>query len=213
MNNEPMLSPDEQPVSSPVSNEPKQGLVSAVFDVVEMFAWSVFAVLIIFSFAFRLCRVEGGSMENTLYNGENLLLYSFDYTPEQGDIIVFHLTRPEVNLEKTLVKRVIATEGQTVELNFKTATLTIDGEIYDDFHAVLKNQRTDEIIDRYTLTADHYDRETGIYTATVPEGHVFVMGDNRNNSKDSRDDDIGFVDERCILGKAVLRLSPFEVFS
>ncbi len=205
---------ESEPLDSVQPESPKKpSFISLVFDVVEMFAWSAFAVLIIFSFAFRLCRVDGGSMENTLYDGQNLILYSLGYTPEQNDIIVFHLTKPEVGLEKTLVKRVIATEGQKVEIDFKTATVTIDGKPYEDAHATLKDY-TDRDIGAYLLTAEHhYDASTRVFSATVPEGHVFVMGDNRNNSKDSRDSDIAFVDTRCILGKAVLRVSPFTLYS
>lgn len=214
MNNDPIL-PKEPEIEVPdtQTEQKKNGFVSSLFDVVEMFAWSVLAVLIVFSFAFRLCRVDGRSMENTLYDGQNLILYSFAYTPKQDDVIVFHLTDPEVNMEKTLVKRVIATEGQKVIIDFKAATITIDGKEYADEHAVLKNL-SNQMINVYTLTAEHnYNPQSGIFEATVPEGHVFVLGDNRNNSKDSRDTDISFVDERCILGKAILRVSPFTVFT
>lgn len=213
MNNEPQFTEESTDEAIQTPQKKEGGFAASLFDIVEMFAWSVFAVLIIFSFAFRLCRVDGRSMENTLYNGQNLLLYSFAYTPEQDDIVVFHLTDPEVDMEKTLVKRVIATSGQTVEINFNTAQILVDGKEYKDSHAILKNL-SDRVINVYTLTAEHhYDPMTGIFSATVPEGHVFVMGDNRNNSKDSRDTDVGFVDERCILGKAVLRISPFSIFS
>lgn len=221
MNQEPML-PEEQeePIGAievteeaPKKNKKRDGFVASLFDVVEMFAWSVLAVLIVFSFFFRLCRVDGRSMENTLYNEQTLLLSSFAYEPRQDDIIVFHLTDPDHGLEKTLVKRVIATEGQTVVIDFRNAELTVDGIKYEDSHAVLKNLNNRDV-GVYLLTAEHhYDPEEGIFEATVPEGHVFVLGDNRNNSKDSRDSDVGFIDQRCILGKAILRLSPFTVFS
>lgn len=220
MNKDPMIPEEELQDSAQDSAEgtaesvpASKKLAASVFDVVEMFAWSVFVVLILFTFAVRLCRVDGRSMENTLYDGQNLLLYSLFYTPEQDDIIVFHLTNGEDNMEKTMVKRVIATGGQTVELNFNTGKILVDGEEYADSHAVLKDRTTDKITGIYNLTAEHnYDAATRTFRATVPEGCVFVMGDNRNNSKDGRDADVGFVDERCILGKAILRIAPFTLY-
>ncbi|MBQ8416814.1 MAG: signal peptidase I [Clostridia bacterium] len=183
------------------------------FDILEMFAWSLFAVFLLFTFAVRLCRVDGSSMENTLYEGENLLLYSVGYTPEQDDIIVFHLTNPDADLEKTLVKRVIATGGQSLRIDFKTGEILVDGVKYEDSHAVLKNSE-DVIVDQYNLNGaeHHYDPITRVMSLTVPKDHLFVMGDNRNWSKDSRDLDIMFVDERSVLGKVILRLSPFTLF-
>ena len=133
MNQEPMLPNDEEqkepqdteaaPVQEPLPMGKR--MVAGVFDILEMFALSVFAVLIIFTFLVRLCRVEGGSMENTLYDGQYLLLYSLAYTPEQDDIIVFHVTDESGN-GKTMVKRVIATGGQTVEINFESFMLSGD---------------------------------------------------------------------------------------
>ena len=188
--------------------------VRNAFDYLELFACSVFAVLLIFTFGIRLCRVDGDSMENTLRDGQNLLLYSFAYEPKQDDIVVFHLTEASSSMQKTLVKRVIALEGQEVVLNTKDNTITVDGVLYEDSHAVLKDRLTDEITDKYdNLFYNNFDYATGIYRVTVPEGKVFVLGDNRNNSKDSRNPDIGFVDERCILGKVVLRIIPFSVLA
>lgn len=187
--------------------------IRGVFDYLELFVISVFAVLMIFTFGIRLCQVDGESMENTLYDKEYLLLHNVAYQPKQGDIIVFHLTNTS-NAQKTLVKRVIALEGQEVIINTRTKEITVDGVLYEDSHAVLKDRITDEITDRYdNLFYTNFDYSTGIYKATVPTGKVFVLGDNRNNSKDSRHPDIGFIDEQCILGKAVLRLSPFTILS
>lgn len=204
MNNEPEVQ------AAPQKEEKSGGFL---FDALEMFVWALAILLLVFTFAFRLCRVEGASMENTLYNGENLLLYSFAYEPKQDDIVVFHLTDTEPDLEKMLVKRVIATGGQTVVINFKSKTITVDGVLYEDEHATLKNN-ADQIIDRYLSNRPNwnYDIKNDIMTVTVPEGYLFVLGDNRNFSRDSRDSDIMFVDERCVLGKVIVRVAPFTVF-
>lgn len=200
-------------IAQPQKTNGKKKLVSGMFDYLELFAWSVAAVLLLFSFGVRLCRVDGQSMENTLYDKQNLLLYSTAYQPEQGDIVVFHLTNQ--SMQKTLVKRVIALGGQEVVINTKDKTVTVDGVLYEDASAVLKNRITDEPVDFYDGGLFHYnyDYDSGIFRVTVPEGKVFVLGDNRNNSTDSRSPIVGFVDERCILGKVVLRLKPFTVFS
>lgn len=196
------------------SAPPKKQEGGFLFDALEMFVWALAILLIVFTFTFRLCRVEGASMENTLYEGENLLLYSLAYEPKQDDIIVFHLTDSEPNLEKMLVKRVIATGGQTVEIDFHNNTITVDGVLYADEHATLKNS-LDEIVDRYLGNRPNwkYDSISDTMTVTVPEGELFVLGDNRNFSRDSRDSNIMFVDERCVLGKVILRVSPFTTFS
>ncbi len=188
-----------------IENEPKKdGAVSFLFDILEMVAWSVFVMLLLFTFAFRICRVEGSSMENTLHENETLLTYNLAYTPKQDDIIVFHLTKPEINMEKTLVKRVIATGGQTLTIDYDNREIYVDGVLYADSHRVLKSF-SDEIIDQY-YTA-------GTYQYVIPEGKLFVLGDNRNNSNDSRNPAIGFIDEQCVLGKVIMRLQPFTVFS
>lgn len=209
----PDLQPQESVFEQTVPEKAPPSRAAALLDYLEIFAWSIFVIMMLFTFAVRLCRVDGASMENTLYNGETLLLYSLAYTPEQDDIIVFHLS--DKGGENTLVKRVIATGGQTIQINFATGEILVDGVVYEDSHAVLKN-RSNLTIDAYTLYSDfapYYDAKTQTLTATVPEGNLFVMGDNRNNSKDSRDKSIGFVDEDCVLGKVMLRLSPFEIFS
>ena len=182
--------------------------VRGVFDYLELFAFSVLAVFLIFTFGIRTCQVDGQSMENTLFDKEYLIIRSFAYEPKQDDIIVFH------GLDKTLVKRVIAVGGQEVIIDTKNNQITVDNVVYADTHAVLKNSSTDEITDKYLPYLFHSDLNSdGIYKVTVPEGKLFVMGDNRNNSADSRDPRVGFIDERSVLGKVILRVSPFTVFS
>ena len=199
---------EEMPVTSETSETPdapgtpevppkKRRTVGAVlFDYVEMFAWSVFAVLLIFTFGFRLCQVDGQSMENSLHNGERLLLFSAGYTPRQDDIVVFHLTEPEKNLEKTLVKRVIAKGGDTISIDYATGTVEVNGKVLEE----------DYIAEPTYLG---YDVE---FPYTVPEGTVFVMGDNRNASLDSRSSYVGCIDEQDILGKVLLCFLPFSDF-
>ena len=214
MNEHPTPPVPQAEAPAPQPSERAGRLICGAFDYLELFAWSVFAVLIIFTFGIRLCRVDGESMENTLYDGQNLLLVSAGYTPQQDDIIVFHLTKPQSNLQKTLVKRVIAVGGQELVIDTRAGTVTVDGVRYGDTHAVLKDRVTDEITGSYLTSLFRYDFDpaTGIFRTTVPEHTVFVMGDNRNNSKDSRDPEVGFVDERCILGRVALRLLPFTMF-
>ncbi len=181
-------------------------ILSFIYDYVEIFAASVIAVLIIFTFCFRLCRVDGNSMNKTLSNGEMLITSSLFYTPSQGDIVVFHLSNRYY--EKPLVKRVIATEGQTVEINFTDRVITVNGVMYEDEYAYIDGgsyELRSEFNERYIFIQDGKI----YFRAEVPEGKLFVLGDNRNHSSDSRAKHIGFIDEDCVLGKAVIRISPF----
>ena len=173
--------------------------VRGCFDYVEIFVIAICTVLVLFSFIFRLCRVDGPSMENTLINGEKLIISDMFYEPDYGDIVVFHNISKKVDrLNEPIVKRVIAKGGDKVDIDFKTWTLKVNDEV------VIENYR--KLEGMYTLGADYS------FPVYVPEGYLFVMGDNRNNSSDSRDSDIGFVDERRVLGKVILRLSPLSKF-
>ena len=142
----------------------------------------------------------------TLKNQQMLLVSDILYTPENGDIIIFHQTSDvDPRFNEPIVKRVIATGGQHLVIDFKQKTVTVDGVPIDEDYIQL-------IYDgEYHIFAD-YGMSRGVFDAVVPEGHLFVMGDNRNNSSDSRSSVIGFVDARRVLGKVLLRLSPAEAF-
>ena len=185
----------------------KESWISAMFDYVEILVFSVCAVLLIFTLCGRLCRVDGSSMMKTLKDQELLVTTSLK-TPEQGDIVVFHLTGDEPgDLNKPLVKRVIATEGQTVRIDYNEGEVYIDGVLLDEPYIALLDYEGKEIGEWRNKPVG------GVFETTVPAGCYFVMGDNRNNSADSRSSKVGCVDGRRILGVAVLRLKPFTIYN
>ena len=192
-------------------NTKTSSVAKIVYEYIETFVIAACIVLLAYSFVARLCAVDGPSMNNTLTHGEMLVVTELGFEPEYGDIVVFHETStPEkpYGLDKLVVKRVIATEGQTVTIDFNTWTLKI---IDKDGAERILDESAYRYLDptRPTVTSDYVD-DNNIMTVEVPEGQVFLMGDNRNNSLDSRDSRIGLVDERRILGKAVFRLTPFN---
>lgn len=169
-------------------------------DYVEMFVLAVCFVILLFSFAFRLCTVDGASMENTLLEGEKLVVSDLFYEPQVGDIVVFHQTGV---LNEPVVKRVIARGGETVSLAYTYDTMTVTVTAVDG---------TVRVMEEPYIKYEGYPLYLRPMTVTVPEGQLFVMGDNRNESKDSRHPDIGLVDERRILGKVILRVAPITRF-
>ncbi len=183
---------------TPGGNGILKKIASDIFDVAELFIFCASVILLIFTFVIRPTVVEGPSMENTLLEKDYLLVSDANYTPTQGDIVVVH----NVGLylyDDPIIKRVIATGGQTVNIDFTTWTVTVDGEVIDEPYMKLDNS----------------DLRTSDWTfpITVPDGYIFVMGDNRNHSADSRSKEIGMIDTRCVVGKAVVRLLPFDRFT
>ncbi len=170
--------------------QPAPNPARTLYEWVETLIWCFLSVVILFTFLLRVVGVKGSSMTDTLRDGDRLV--TIDYVvPKYGDIVA--VTQPK-NLNEPLVKRVIATEGQTVDIDFNAGVVYVDGV---------------KLEEAYTLTPTNVRGDIN-YPAKVPAGHVFVMGDNRNGSKDSRFKEVGMVDVRYIFGRIVLRLFPFN---
>ena len=167
---------------------PAQNLVLYLHDLL----WMLAVIMVAFLVFFRIIVVSGPSMKQTLLDGDYLLLISnlFYHDPKQGDVVV--VSKRSYDDGKPIVKRVIATQGQIVDMDFENGIVYVDGLPLEE---------------DYVNTPTNLDEGT-VFPQIVEEGCVFVMGDNRNNSKDSRSPEIGQVDTRQILGKVALLLFP-----
>ena len=172
-----------------VSPEKEEG--RDLYEWAQALVCSVLAVVLLFTFVIRLIGVDGHSMVPTLQDGDRLLVLNamLDNDYEYGDIVVL---RKDTFLEEPIVKRVIATEGQTVDIDFDAGVVYVDGTALEE---------------PYTREPT-WTQEGTEFPLTVPEGSIFVMGDNRNHSSDSRSSDLGTVDTRYVIGKAVFLLFP-----
>lgn len=199
MDNEIMQNSPETP-EAPKEKRTLRDWLGDIYELVEMLGIVSVTIMLLFAFVFRLNIVDGHSMDMTLAHGQYLMVSDLFYEPTAGDIVIVHKINADP-YDAPIVKRVIATEGQTVDIDFTTWTLKVDGKVIDEPYRYLSN---DPI-----LTSDWE------FPITVGEDQIFVMGDNRNNSADSRTQEIGLIDERCVVGKAYVRLFPmneFEVF-
>lgn len=171
---------------------------------------ALFITSMIFTYILHIAVVNGESMENTLMPDDRLVTTSWYSSINQGDIVIIYAGDSVTlnddgslnigkGLRKTLVKRVIAVGGQTVDINFERGAVYVDGKMLDE---------------SYITSLTHMDEGafTYKYPVEVPEGYVFVMGDNRQVSKDSRSDEIGFVSLESITGKVIMRVFPLDAF-
>ena len=185
------------PVEEP--EEEEAALSGADAFKVDLYFWlqalvmALVGLILIFTFVGRIIGVDGESMMPTLHNRDMLLLQSIGYSPEQGDVVV--LSTKDFRNGAPIVKRIIAVGGQTVDIDYETNTVYVDGVALDE---------------PYILETMRALPESFATHVEVPEGSIFIMGDNRNNSTDSRSPELGVVDQRCVLGKALFILLPFQ---
>lgn len=171
--------------SAKKSKNDKRGL--NVFEVFEAIIGALVVITVLFTFFFRVFDVDGPSMKPTLQHNDKVVVSTVGYEPQRGDIVVIAET---ADLDEPIVKRVIAVGGDTVDINFTTGVVTVNGK---------EESYTKE------LTSQQFDIA---FPITVPEGTIFVLGDNRANSLDSRSTRVGCVDERFIVGKVLFRFFP-----
>ena len=184
------------------SEKPKNTLGQEILEWLDVLVYAMIAVIVIFCFVFRVATIDGDSMLNTLVENDKVIITNFGYTPKQGDIVVIsrnaeNSAESETVGQEPIIKRVIAVGGQTVDIDFNTGVVYIDGiPLEEDYLG--------------SPTLVQYDVQFPLY---IPEGHVFVLGDNRMESLDSRSSRIGeggIIDNRYILGHAIFRFFPFN---
>lgn len=201
--------------------------LTGFFDILESLVYAIIVVILTFTFFAKLTVVDGESMMDTLKHGDYLVVIDplFLYEPDNQDIIVIQGDFAGDYYDHPIVKRVIAKGGQTVKIDFLWEKIYVDGvELEESGYINWDGHRLEPTLGDFKLDENgnvirdedgfpevvrpYYDGR--IFEATVPEGHYFVMGDNRYYSADSRLLEIGFIPEKYILGKAIYRLFPFS---
>lgn len=173
--------------------EAPSNVQSEVYDWLQCLVAALLICVLVFAFFVRIIGIIGSSMVPTFHDNDSVVISNLFYEPKQGDVVVL---RKFSFQDKPIIKRVIAVENQTVDINFETGVVYVDGQ-----------PLSEPYIAEPTLTPINFDGKI-----TVPENCVFVMGDNRNNSTDSRDSRIGCVDTRYVMGKVLLRILPLNQF-
>ena len=195
---EPIPQPETAGASpEPEAKEEKEGFAGDLFAWLQALSFALLILMVIFTFFGRIIGVDGSSMLPTLTNGDLLFLQCAGYEPEQGDVVVLHKSFAATS--EPIVKRVIATVGQSVHIDYGTSTVYVDGEALDEPYL------GEPMLQPGSDSMQQTDWD-------IPDGSVFVMGDNRNNSSDSRVDSLGAVDNDYVLGKALVVLFPFSHF-
>lgn len=175
-------------------NENKSKNLESIYDFAGIIVAALLAVCVIFTFFFKISTVVGESMENTLKNGDTVIISAINDDIKYGDVVV--VSQPN-GYEKVLIKRVIAVGGQTVSFDSALGKVLVDGEPIDEPYIKEKMRFSLAMKSEYT----------------VPEGMLFVMGDNRNESADSRDTRVGMIDERYVVGQVFYRVGDMHLFN
>lgn len=183
--------------SSTAAEKKTPGKISkTVLDWAEELVLAVVIIAVIFTFVFRIITVTGTSMVPNFNDGDRVLVTGNVIEAKQGDVVVIANV-----LDEPIIKRVIAVEGQTVDFDYQSKSVLIDGQPVDETMFGLQNGITDLPYTSFELLE---------FPQTVPDGCVFVLGDNRAVSEDSRYKVVGMIDQRDILGKAIFHLYPFN---
>ncbi len=185
--------------------EQKNTLSRAIYetlDWVEVFLTALVTVILLFTFFFRIVVVSGASMETTLQNADYLILTNLGYSPKQGDVVVLQTNGYSEN--KPLIKRVIATEGQWLDIDFENWEVRV-GDSLETMEVL-----DEPYVQKLEIAMRSGDSTEYDFPMQIRKGHIFVMGDNRNNSYDSRNKNIGQVNVNSVIGRAVFRLFPME---
>lgn len=169
----------------------KEKLIINFYEAIMSLVGALVIILMMYTFCVKTVAVDGTSMLPALQHGDRLIITAFCSEPEQGDIIVS--TQPNA-FGNSVIKRVIATENQTVDIDFSTGNVFVDGVLLDEPY-----------INNPTLNSEGVQ-----FPLTVPPNHIFVMGDNRQGSTDSRSDMIGFIREEYIFGVAKLKIFNYD---
>ena len=194
---EPIPQPETAGAAPATEEKEKEGFASDLFAWLQALTFALLILMVIFTFFGRIIGVDGSSMLPTLTNGDLLFLQCAGYEPEQGDVVVLHKAFSATG--EPIVKRVVATGGQTVHIDYGTSTVYVDGEALDEPYL------GEPMLQPGSASMQETDWD-------IPEGSVFLMGDNRNNSADSRESSLGPVDNDYVLGKALVVLFPFSHF-
>ncbi len=175
---------------SQVVKNPASKISGFLFECLESVITALIVVVILMTFFFRVANVSGNSMMDTLNNGDKILISKFNYIPKNGDVVA--ISRGQ-NLDEPIIKRIIATEGQALHIDFTNGSVFVNGIKLNETYIKEPMQTSGD----------------GEIPSVIPKGCCFVMGDNRNNSLDSRSKSVGLIENKNIMGKATFIIFSF----